>query len=272
MDAARDLNKQLGQAGGQRGSTPSQASSDVKRILLIEDDEDLCNELAEYLSRHGYHVDAYSDADSLRGSMDELPFDLILLDLMIPGDDGIELTRELRARSNIPIIMITGKADVVDRVVGLEIGADDYIAKPFDFRELRARIRAVSRRQDNAQKPSEAKAGTHVIWEFEDWRLDTLNRSLQAPDGSYVELTTGEYMLLETFLRSPGRIRTRESLLQAVYNRKWTPFDRSIDNLIARLRKKLGDRSHGPMLIQTVRGGGYMLAANVKQHDDAAQS
>ena len=168
---------------------------DPLHILLIEDDDDLRQELAEYLIHEGFDVEAYADATILHRRTGRFPYDAILLDVMLPGDDGISLTRELRARSDVPIVIITGRGDIIDRVVGLEIGADHYVSKPFDFRELRARIRAVTRRRCTPQVPIETGQWRH--WEFGDWRLDTLTRHLIAPSGELVELTSGEYALLE---------------------------------------------------------------------------
>jgi two-component system OmpR family response regulator len=233
----------------------------LNRILLIEDESDLRAELAEYLQRHGFVVTSYADGRTLRNSGGKLPFDLILLDLMIPGDDGITLTREVRARSNVPIIIITGRNDVVDRVVGLEIGADDYISKPFDFRELQARIKAVIRRHAIA-RVSGIRASNRV-WDFLGWQADGRSRTLMRPDGEFVDLTTAEYMLLEAFLIRPGQLLSRDLLLEYVYNRRWSPLDRSIDNLVARLRKKLEDRHKGPIMIKTVRSRGYLFTPEV---------
>jgi two-component system OmpR family response regulator len=235
----------------------------LNRILLIEDDSDLRTELSEYLQRQGFTVTSYSDGRMLRSGSSKLPFDLILLDLMIPGDDGITLTREIRARSNVPIIIVTGKNDIVDRVVGLEIGADDYISKPFDFRELQARIKAVTRR--HAMSRVTTVKASNKVWEFLQWRVDGRSRSLQRPDGQFVDLTTAEYMLLEAFLNKPGQLLSRDLLLEYVYSRRWSPLDRSIDNLVARLRKKLEDTNDGPMMIKTVRSRGYLFTPDVTE-------
>ena len=233
------------------------------RVLLIEDDEDLRSELSEYLVRQGFDVTGNPDGRVLHGASHRLPYDIILMDLTIPGDDGIALTREVRGRSNVPIIIITGRDDVIDRVVGLEIGADDYINKPFDFRELQARIKAVMRRHAIAN--TVPVRTTNKIWRFLDWAVDGRTRTVKTPEGDYVELTTAEYMLLEAFLNNPSQLLSRDNLLQNVYNRKWSPLDRSIDNLVARLRKKLEDDRNGPQMIKTVRSRGYLFTPEVKE-------
>lgn len=237
----------------------------LNRVLLIEDNEDLRGELSEYLTRQGFEVTAYPDGRMVHGGGHRLPFDIILMDLTIPGDDGIALTREIRGRSNVPIIMITGRDDVIDRVVGLEIGADDYVNKPFDFRELQARIKAVMRRHAIANTVPVRTSNKQ--WRFDGWHVDGRSRSVQTPKGDYVDLTTAEYMLLEAFLNHPGQLLSRDNLLQNVYNRKWSPLDRSIDNLVARLRKKLEDERDGVQMIKTVRSRGYLFTPDIEVVD-----
>jgi two-component system, OmpR family, response regulator len=248
--------------GGYR-SREEQSSESLNRLLLIEDNEDLRSELAEYLTRQGYEVTAYPDGRLLHGGGHRLPFDVILMDLTIPGDDGIALTREVRGRSNVPIIIITARDDVIDRVVGLEIGADDYISKPFDFRELQARIKAVMRRHAIASTVPQRTSNKQ--WKFLGWNVDGRSRSVMTPKGDYVDLTTAEYMLLEAFLNHPGQLLSRNNLLQNVYNRKWSPLDRSIDNLVARLRKKLEDEREGVQMIKTVRSRGYLFTPDIEE-------
>jgi two-component system OmpR family response regulator len=250
-------------------SVSDEVRDSLNRVLLIEDDDDLRSELSEYLRRQGYEVTANPDGRMLHGAGHRLPFDMILMDLTIPGDDGITLTREVRGRSNVPIIIITGRDDVIDWVVSLEIGADDYINKPFDFRELQARIKAVMRRHAIAQ--TVPLRTTNKIWRFLNWEVDGRSRSVRSPKGDFIELTTAEYMLLEAFLSNPSQLLSRDNLLQNVYNRKWSPLDRSIDNLVARLRKKLEDDRDGPQMIKTVRSRGYLFTPSIEEIEGAAE-
>jgi two-component system response regulator CpxR len=218
------------------------------RILLVDDDAELCSLLGEFLRREGFEVVAEHDGPrglehALRGDSD-----LIVLDVMLPGMDGFEILRRLRARSRVPVIMLTARAEDVDRIVGLELGADDYLGKPFNPRELAARIRAIVRRLE--PRP---QAGAPI--EIGGIRLDPAARDVTC-DGRPVELTTLEFDVLEILMRAAGRIVSRDDLMEALYNRKATAFDRSIDMHISHLRRKL---DAGGTLIKTVRGSGYQF-------------
>ncbi len=192
--------------------------------------------------------------------------DLITLDVRLGGEDGFNLAREVRAKTNVPIIMISGKGDMIDRIVGLELGADDYIAKPFHMREVLARVRAVLRRYESQGRsrsaPSQAEKGAR--FEFESWRLDAGRRSLKTPEGKNCELTTAEFNLLLLLVERPGRVLSRDELMDLLKGHDWTPLDRSIDGLVARLRKKI-ERGEVPQLVKTVRGVGYVFAAQVRR-------
>lgn len=188
-------------------------------------------------------------------------FDLVVLDLMLPGEDGLSLCRRLRGDSELPIIMLTALGEETDRIVGLEVGADDYLAKPFNPRELLARIKAVLRRTGRAPRPSEATAA--AVLRFEGWSLDVARRELRAPDGELVDLTAGEFDLLVCLAEHPQRVLNRDQLLDLTRGRDAAPFDRSIDIQISRLRRKLEDDPKQPRIVKTVRGGGYVFTARV---------
>jgi two-component system OmpR family response regulator len=189
--------------------------------------------------------------------------DLIVLDLMLPGEDGLTLCRNLRAKSRIPIIMLTAMGEETDRIVGLEMGADDYLAKPFNPRELLARIKAVLRRVAQAPAPVPVEGG--AVLEFAGWTLDRDRRELQRPDGILVPLTSGEYELLAVFATHPGRVLSRDQLLDLARGREAQPFDRSIDVQVSRLRRKIEAEPQAPRLIKTVRNGGYTFTPNVRR-------
>jgi two-component system OmpR family response regulator len=230
-------------------------------ILVVDDDPRLCRLLARYLTSEGYLVRTAGNGEEMRRLVTEETPVLVVLDLMLPGEDGLSLARELRSRSDIGILMLTGKHDLVDKVVGLEIGADDYMTKPFDERELLARIRSIIRRVAPATQET-APAGS--VLTFEGWKLDLAAYELTAPDGSAVPLTTHEFQLLAALATHGGRVLSRDTILEMVAGREWTPYDRSVDVLVGKLRKKLGDDPRSPNLIRTVRGAGYKLTARVE--------
>jgi DNA-binding response OmpR family regulator len=194
------------------------------------------------------------------------PVDLITLDVRLGGEDGFNLAREVRAKNNVPIIMISGKGDMIDRIVGLELGADDYIAKPFHMREVLARIRAVLRRYDvqGAEAARGAPEEKSRRFEFDGWKLDAGRRTLVSPEGNDCELTTAEFNLLMVLIERPGRVLSRDELMDLLKGHDWTPLDRSIDGLVARLRKKI-ERGEVPQMVKTVRGVGYVFAPQVKR-------
>jgi two-component system OmpR family response regulator len=230
-------------------------------ILVVDDDPEIRRLLTQYLEKNGYRVTAVAEGGGMRMTLERTRVDLIVLDLMLPGVDGLELCRDLRAHSKVPVIMLTARGDEMDRVLGLEMGADDYLAKPFSARELLARIKVVLRRVRDL--PIDPLAEDPERLEFNGWTLDIRTQHLISPDGLVVPLSQAEIRLLQTLLRHPNRALTRDQLLDLTQGREARPFDRSIDVLIGRLRKHLGDDAREPELIKTVRGRGYMLAARV---------
>ncbi len=223
----------------------------MEEILLIDDDVDLCEMLIEYLGRYDLHVSAVHRGDTGLQAARSRSWQMILLDVMLPGLDGFEVLKQIRTFSSGNVLLLTARGEDVDRIVGLEMGADDYLAKPFNARELLARIRAVRRRSE----PPVAEAHSTVL-AVDDLRLDAASRSVQQ-NGQRVELTDVEFSLLEVLLRSPGKVIEREPLAEQVLGRKFSPFDRSLDMHISRLRKKLGGSSDER--IKTIRGTGYQL-------------
>ena len=219
------------------------------RILLVDDDAELCNLLSEFLRREGFTVECELEGQGGLRKASAGGMDLVVLDVMLPGLDGFEILRRLRPHSKIPVIMLTARGEDVDRIVGLELGADDYLPKPFNPRELAARIRAVLRRYENRPPPSAGRVEINGV------ALDPASREVVV-QGKRVELTTFEFDILEMLMRSAGRVLSRDRLMENFYNRKATAFDRSIDMHISHLRKKI---EHGEPLIKTIRGVGYQF-------------
>lgn len=216
--------------------------------------------VAEYLGRHGFAVAAAAGGADLDAILVEGMPDLVIIDVNMPGENGFAIARRLRAKSDIPLMMLTAAGDVVDRVVGLELGADDYVTKPFDLRELRARVEAMLRRAARARPaPSAAKEKAPAVVQFGELSLDLEARRLLRADGEELELTAMEFDLLAAFARNPNRVLSRERLLDLAHNRDTEPFDRSIDVRIARLRRKVERDPSKPLLIKTMRGAGYMF-------------
>ena len=232
-------------------------------ILIVDDDPRLRRLLARFLLREGYQVREAANADEMRRALTLRGADLIVLDLMLPGEDGLSLARELRATSDVPIVMLTGKGSTVDKVVGLEVGADDYITKPFDERELLARIRTVLRRTGN-RLASAPESPERRMARFEGFSVDMVAHEVVAPDGRHVEFTGNEFQLLASLIVRPQRALSRQEILELVFRREWSPSDRSIDVLVAKLRRKLGDDPRHPHMIKTVRGVGYKFTASVE--------
>ncbi len=228
-------------------------------LLVVDDDLDLRELLADYLGRNGFQVTGVADGRGLWAALEQVPVDLVILDLMLPGDDGLVLCRTLRARSPIPIIMLTARGDDTDRIVGLEMGADDYLPKPFNPRELLARIKSILRRARSLP----AEPGEVRRFQFAGWTLDVEARQLISPDGILVPLGASDYRLLRVFLEHPQRVLNRDQLLDLTQGREAMPFDRSIDVQVSRLRRRLHDDPRDAVLIKTVRNEGYMLAAPV---------
>lgn len=242
--------------------TPTEPGSGA-HILVVDDDGQIRHLVAKFLRGNGFKVSAARDGYEMREVLAQTPIDLIILDIMLPGISGLELCREVRAQSQTPVIMLTAKGDETDRIVGLEIGADDYLAKPFNPRELLARINAVLRRAYGPRDGEPAVRARRYV--FEGWVLDTLRRDLIDPQGVVIELTSGDYDLLLTLLEAPQRVLTREHLLDAARNRVATGFDRSIDVQISRLRKKIDEANSTQSMIRTVRGVGYMFSPPVRR-------
>jgi two-component system OmpR family response regulator len=234
-------------------------------VLVVDDDAEIRSLLREYLQKHGYHVTAAADGKGMRAALESGRPDIVVLDLMLPGDDGLALCRNLRARSEIPIIMLTARGEETDRIVGLELGADDYLSKPFNPRELLARIKSVLRRSralpDNL-KPEEAGS-----IRFAGWALDTATRNLISPDGVVIPLSGTEFKLLRVFLSHPNRVLNRDQLIDLMLSRDAVPFDRAIDVQISRLRHRLGEDAKEPSIIKTVRSQGYVFAARIESEN-----
>ncbi|HEY8009099.1 MAG TPA: response regulator [Methylocella sp.] len=243
--------------------------SDQLHVLVVDDEPRIRTLLRRYLADEGFKMSEAGDGVTMRAVLEREAIGLVLLDLMMPGEDGLSLARYIRQRSDIPIIMLTGKGDLIDRVAGLETGADDYITKPFELREVLARIRTVMRRAGPrigaAATPSEPAAGesTSEVLVFEGWRFDLLRRELRRMTGELVPLTAGEFELLCVFARRPNRVLNREQLIDLVKGREWAAYDRGIDTQVMRLRKKIESDPGNPCLIKTVRGAGYVFAAAV---------
>lgn len=228
-------------------------------LLLVDDERSLREPLAEYLARQGFVVLEAESAAMARSRLAQETPDLVLLDIMMPGEDGLSLCRHLVESRKLPVILLTAKGEAMDRIVGLEIGADDYVTKPFEPRELVARIRSVLRRADRPAQPQDEE----LAYRFEGWTLDPLKRRLTDPQGALVPISTAEFRMLRAFCDHPRQVLDRDRLLDMVQGREAQLFDRAVDNQISRLRRKLEEDSRNPLLIQTVRGGGYCLAADV---------
>jgi len=240
------------------------AAGRADHLLVVDDDARIRQMLVRYFEGEGFKVSAVPDGAGMRSQLASGSVDLILLDVVLPGgQDGYSLAREVRAGSDLPIIMLTGKDDVTDRVVGLEIGADDYIAKPFHLREVLARVRSVLRRRQAKPAAPPASASAE-LYRFEGWRLDLGRRELTSANGEDVELTTGEFDILAVFVTHPGRVLTREMLMELTRGRSWDAFDRTIDAQVSRLRKKIESVPAGPRLIKSVRGVGYVFAGRIE--------
>jgi len=231
------------------------------QILIVDDDAEIRGLLREYLQKHGYRVATAANGRELRAAVQTTLPDLVVLDLMLPGEDGLEICRELRTDSNVPIVMLTARGDETDRIVGLEMGADDYLPKPFSPRELLARIKSVLRRA--RALPENLKRDEVSSFRFAGWTLDIVTRNLTSPQGVVVPLGGTEFRLLRIFLDHPNRVLTRDQLIDLMLSRDASPFDRAIDVQVSRLRHRLGEDAKEPAIIKTVRGQGYVFAAEV---------
>jgi two-component system OmpR family response regulator len=232
-------------------------------ILLVDDEPTLREPLAEYLERQGFAVTEANSAAAARSALTEATPDIVLLDIMMPGEDGLSLCRHLVETRQLPVIFLTARGEPTDRIVGLELGADDYIVKPFEPRELVARIRTVLRRVGRGNGPQAEAEDWH--YHFEGWVLDPLKRKLTDPEGVTVPISTAEFRLLRALLDNPRKVMDRDLLLDLVQGRTAHLFDRAVDNQVSRLRRKIEVDTADPQLILTVRGGGYRFAASVKR-------
>lgn len=234
---------------------------DIDTILIVDDDHEIRSLLADYLDKNGYRGIVAADGRAMWRSLERHHVDLVVLDIMMPGDDGLTLCRDLRARTSLPVVMLTARGEDLERIVGLEIGADDYVSKPFNPRELLARIRAVLRR--SRAMPEDAVLPTGEGFAFGRWRVDTRSRSLRDADDVVVPLSAAEYDLLLVFLNRPGRVLDRDQLTDLTRGRDAMPFDRSIDMQVSRLRKRLGADAETPEYIKTVRSKGSLFVPPV---------
>jgi DNA-binding response OmpR family regulator len=229
-------------------------------VLIVDDDPQVTELLHDYLESHGFRIATAANGSQMRQVLARQSIDLVLLDLGLPGEDGLSLMRWLREQWHGAVIILTGRGEAVDRVVGLELGADDYVAKPFDLRELLARVRAVLRRSNVGS----ATLGSAVL-AFNGFRLDTKGRTLSRESGGEVPLTNGEYALLLAFLQAPHKVLSRDELLNATHGRDAGPYDKTIDVQVGRLRRKIERDASQPELIKAVRGAGYLLTADVRR-------
>jgi len=234
----------------------------VKKIYVVDDDPRLCRLVSRYLGNEGYFVRTATNSEDFKRLMTLALPDLVLLDIVLPGEDGLSIARSLRAQSNVPIIMLTGKATPVDKVVGLELGADDYITKPFDERELLARVHCIFRRM--AQMQAQVPNQECIVAHFAGWKLDLIGHELTSPSANKVYLTTHEWNLLYAFITHQCRALTRDEIIELVAGREWAPQDRSIDVLVGKLRAKIEDDLKRPKFIQTIRGVGYKFTCKVE--------
>ena len=235
----------------------------AQHIAVVDDNRDIRDLVAKYLSQHDYRVSAVDGGPALRRLLERAAPDLIILDIMMPGEDGLSVCRQLRASSQVPVIFLTAMAEDTDRIIGLELGADDYLVKPFNPRELLARVRAVLRRGSISAVQSTVTNWGKVV-RFDQWQLDLGRQELQGQDGVGVALSTAEFRLLKVFIDHPLIVLSREKLLDLTIGRNADPFDRSIDNQVSRLRKKIELDPKNPVIIKTHWGGGYSLAAEVE--------
>ena len=241
------------------------AASSLGSILIVDDDVGLRETLADFLESEGYRTRQAGNPAEARAQMAAESPDLLLLDINMPGGDGLSLAAEIRARLTTPIIMLSGKGSMVDRVVGLEVGADDYLPKPFELRELLARVRAVLRRaRPVAEAPAMTAAAAERQARFDSFVLTPSRRDLSTASGVHVDLTGAEYNLIAALVERPNRVMTRDAISDATRKDDWDAFDRSIDTLVSRLRRKLTPHASNANLIQTVRGEGYVLACEVR--------
>ena len=235
-----------------------------KNILIVDDDHEIRDLLSQFLVQHGFRTSVAQNGRDMEMVLKKQKIDLIILDIMMPGKSGLTLCQELRQGSDVPIIMLTAVTEDVDRILGLEMGADDYISKPFNPRELLARVKAIFRRS-SGEKVKSPLGVVQEVFQFAGWSLDKAKRRLTSPDLVEITVSSGEYDLLVAFLERPQQVLSRDLLLDITKNREAGPYDRSIDIQISRLRHKIEENPKSPQLIKTVRGGGYVLTASVSK-------
>ena len=231
-------------------------------ILIVDDDPEIRRLLVDYLARNGFDAIPARDGREMWQALDRHAIDLVVLDLMLPDTDGLTLCRDLRAKSNLPVLMLTARGEETERIIGIEMGADDYLVKPFNPRELLARIKSVLRRTRSLPPNLRPEPARYMC--FAGWTLDTASRLLSAPDGVATPLSGGEYRLLRVLLDHPNRVLNRDQLTELIHGREAEAYDRAIDVQISRLRQRLRDDSREPQLIKTVRGEGYVLATTIE--------
>ncbi|MEL7151501.1 MAG: response regulator [Pseudomonadota bacterium] len=235
------------------------SANDQPTILVCDDEIDLREMLQEYLQKRGYHVRLAGDAEGLRAEIGEAAPDLVILDINMPGEDGLSALRRLRTESDIPVVMLTAAGETIDKIVGLEMGADDYLGKPVDLRELEARIKAVLRRRAGPEVAASESSAAGPSVQFGEFRLDLEAAKLSDADGEEVPLTAMEFRLLKLFAENKARVLNRDQILEQAHDRSWDPYDRSIDIRISRLRRKIEKNPQKPTIIRTVRGIGYVF-------------
>ena len=235
--------------------------NETPHLLVVDDNREIRDLLARFMAKHEFRVSTAEDGKAMRRVLETSRIDLVILDLMLPGEDGLVLCRELRARSNIPIVMLTAMGEETDLIVGLEMGADDYVPKPFNPRELLARVKAVLRRAQSL--PEQGQAPEQTVLRFAGWTFDLARREIVSADGVAVPLSTGEFDLLATFVAHPRHVLSRDQLLDLTRGREAAAFDRSIDTQVSRLRRKIEKDAKDPQIIKTVWGGGYVFTPEV---------
>jgi two-component system OmpR family response regulator len=247
------------------------ATTSADHILIVDDDPEICTLVSRFFEKNGFRVSVVPDGKGLWSMLEQSTIDLVVLDLMLPDEDGLVLCRNLRATSDLPVIILSARGEDVDRIIGLEMGADDYLPKPFHPRELLARVRSVLRRTRVSLQPeknSRTNNEENIAYHFAGWRLDVPTRQLYTPQGEKVFLSGSEFSLLRIFLNYPNQVLTRDQLLEYSASKETETYDRTIDMQVSRLRRRLREDSRTPELIKTVRGMGYVLSARVEKIGD----
>lgn len=240
----------------------------MKQVLIVDDDLDICDLLSQFLKNYSFSVIIANDGTQMFELLKTNKPDVIILDMMLPGDDGLTLCRKLREKSQTPILILSAAGEDTDRIVGLEVGADDYLSKPFNPRELLARIKAILRRSSHHQVQKTENKESILFYEFDGWKLYPEKHEFTNPQEQVVSLSSGEFLLLTALVKHPQKVLNRDKIMEITKDRDASPFDRSIDMQISRLRQKIEVNPKAPNLIKTIRGGGYMFTAKVKKHYD----